>query len=224
MKPAIVAVGTYQETRNPRFRFLGTGFAVGEGDIVATNAHVLPDKLDAAQREILVVVASGEGQAEPRAASRAALDRDHDLATLKISGKPLPALRLRERDDVREGETYALTGFPIGSVLGFYPVTHRGMIASITPVATPDARAGQLDEKMIRRLSSGPFDVYQLDATAYPGSSGSPLYDPDSGEVVGIINMVFVKGTKEHVLSQPSGITYAIPVRHLRRLMRPGGP
>ncbi len=27
-----------------------------------------------------------------------------------------------------------------------------------------------------------------LDATAYPGNSGSPLYDPETGEVVGIIH------------------------------------
>ena len=35
----------------------------------------------------------------------------------------------------------------------------------------------------------------------------------------GIINMVFVKGTKEAALTQPSGITYAIPARHLQALL-----
>ena len=43
--------------------------------------------------------------------------------------------------------------------------------------------------------------MFQLDATAFPGQSGSPLYDGANGEVVGIINMVFVKGTKESALS-----------------------
>jgi S1-C subfamily serine protease len=61
--------------------------------------------------------------------------------------------------------------------------------------------------------------VYQLDGTAYPGSSGSPLYDGGTGEVVGVVNMVFVKGLKENALAQPSGISYAIPVRHLRELV-----
>jgi hypothetical protein len=32
--------------------------------------------------------------------------------------------------------------------------------------------------------------------------------------------MVFVKGTKESALSQPSGITYAVPARHLSELMK----
>jgi hypothetical protein len=31
--------------------------------------------------------------------------------------------------------------------------------------------------------------------------------------------MVFVKGTKEAALAQPSGITYAIPSRHLLDLV-----
>jgi serine protease Do len=62
--------------------------------------------------------------------------------------------------------------------------------------------------------------VLQLDATAYPGNSGSPLYDEKRGEVVGIVNMVFVKGTKESALTQPSGISYAIPVQPLVDLLK----
>jgi S1-C subfamily serine protease len=29
---------------------------------------------------------------------------------------------------------------------------------------------------------------------SYPGNSGSPLYDVNSGEVLGVLNMVFIKG------------------------------
>ena len=61
--------------------------------------------------------------------------------------------------------------------------------------------------------------MLQLDATAYPGNSGSPVYDPDTGDVLGIINMVLVKSTKESALSQPSGITYAVPSSHLQSLL-----
>jgi S1-C subfamily serine protease len=42
----------------------------------------------------------------------------------------------------------------------------------------------------------------------------------DNGDVVGIINMVFVKGTKESAISQPSGITYAIPANFIRQLVQ----
>ena len=80
--------------------------------------------------------------------------------------------------------------------------------------------ASPTSTRIVRRLTSGPFMVFQLDATAYEGNSGSPLYDPDTGEVLGIINMVFVKGTKESALSQPSGISFAMPVQYLRELLR----
>ena len=56
-------------------------------------------------------------------------------------------------------------------------------------------------------------EIFQLDATAYPGNSGSLLYDPETGEVVGVINKVFVKESKEAFLEKPNGITYATPVR-----------
>ena len=62
--------------------------------------------------------------------------------------------------------------------------------------------------------------MFQLDATAYPGNSGSPVYDPDTGDVIGVVNMVLVKSTKESVLTQPSGITYAIPSAHVLDVLK----
>jgi len=99
------------------------------------------------------------------------------------------------------------------------PVTHRGIVSAITPIGIPQANSRDLDPALIRRLANDVFRVYQLDATAYPGNSGSPLYEPASGEVLGVMNMVFVKSTKENVLSDPSGISYAIPVEYLQRLL-----
>ena len=221
VKPSVVVVGTHFPTRSPAFGFRGTGFVVGDGTLVATNAHVLPATLDAEKRETLAVLLPGEEkQVQGRTAVRIAFDPDHDLAILKVNGPPLPALRLADGPTVREGETYLFTGYPIGNVLGAYPVSHRAMVASVVPIALPSASASQLDPKVVRRISSGAFRVFQLDATAYPGNSGSPVYNPATGEVIGVINMVLVKGTREAALSQPSGISYAIPVEHLRQLLQ----
>jgi len=221
VKASIVAIGTYETTRTPAFRFLGTGFVVGDGTFVATNAHVLPGAVDGSRLELLGILHSGTGnQAKFREAKTVAVDPGSDLAVLRIGGDALPALKLRDSDSVTEGQAILLTGFPIGAVLGPYPATHRGMVSAITPIAIPQARSADLNPQVIRRLASGSFQVFQLDATAYPGSSGSPIYDPASAEVLGIVNMVFVKSTKETTLSQPSGITYAIPANHLRDLLQ----
>lgn len=224
VKPAIVVVGTYARLRSPPFVMRGTGFAVGDGTLIATNAHVVPELTgEDAQAELAVLVRTGE-RILPRTARLQVRDADHDLALLRIDGLPLPALPLRDSGKVREGQPVAFTGFPIGGVLGFAPVTHRGIVAAITPIAQPGGNAGELRDQSIQRLRRGAFPVFQLDATAYPGNSGGPLFDAETGEVIGVINMVFVKASKEAVLEKPSGISYAIPAKHLATLLEQAKP
>ncbi|HUW38648.1 MAG TPA: serine protease [Rhodocyclaceae bacterium] len=222
IKPSLVVIGTFQKTRSPAFKGLGTGFAVGDGTLVATNAHVAPTMTDPEETEVLtVLIRNANGTIQSRRARKVAADPEHDLALLKLNGPPLVPLQLGDRsaDGIREGQAVAFSGFPILDVLGVFPTTSRGIISAIAPIAIPGADARELGEKQIRRLTRGSFDIYQLDATAYPGSSGSPLYEADSGMIIGIINMVLVKGTKENALSAPSGMTYAIPIRYLQDLL-----
>ena len=218
VKPGVVGVGTVQKSRRPPSILMGTGFVVGDGLHALTNAHVIPETLDEKKREQLAVF-SGEGDhARVHPARVISIDEDHDIALLEFSNGPLPALTLGDDRNVREGDRVAFTGFPLGGVLGLYPSTNRGIVSAISPIVIPAARGRQVDRKIIERLHD-PYPVFQLDATAYPGHSGSPLYDPLTGHVVGIVNMVFVKGTKEHAITDPSGITYAIPIRHAKRLL-----
>ena len=69
---------------------------------------------------------------------------------------------LGDATHVREGESVLFTGFPIGSVLGLIPVTHRAMVSAITPIVMPAARADQLDARTVRRLQIGSFSVFPL--------------------------------------------------------------
>lgn len=221
VKASIAAVGTFERLRNPPFAFAGTGFVVGDGLQVVTNDHVLPKALASERSETLAIaLRDAQGALEVRPARRIAADAAQDLALLELQGKPLPALRLGDSARVREGESYLFTGFPIGAALGLYPVTHRGMIAAVTPVAIPAAGADKLEARAVRQLATGAHTVFQLDATAYPGSSGSPVYNAATGEVIGIINSVLVKTTKESALSQPSGISYAIPAARLKAVLQ----
>jgi len=219
LKPSIVGVGTFMKTRRPPANLLGTGFVVADGKTVVTNAHVLPNDIDVENNEELTVFIGAGKDAKIRKAQVLQVDKVHDLALLEIVSFELPALKISDIGSVREGELFAFTGFPIGAVLGLYPVTHRGIISAISPIAIPVTSTKDLDITMIKRLQN-PYDVYQLDATAYPGNSGSPLYDPDTGEVVGVINKVFIKQSKETVLEKPSGITYAIPARYVKALLK----
>jgi len=225
LKPSVMMVGSYAETDNPRFTFRGTGFAVQDGRLAVTNAHVLPEPdEDGGERQLVVQVADGRGRWQQRLAHVVSTDRTRDLALISLEGSPLPPLRLAANERVREGVDIALMGFPLAGAVGFTPVTHRGIVSAITSVVQPPPVSGALSARAVRQLRAGVFDVLQLDATAYPGNSGGPAFDPDSGEVVGVISMVLVKGTRESALSSPTGITYAVPVSVLRDFLQQSLP
>ena len=224
IKPSVVIVGTYKDTNSPRFRLRGTGFVVGNGNLVITNAHVLEQPgPDESGSTLVTQIRVEPDRVQMRKTTVLQLDPVHDLALLAFEGPAAPALTVGDSDAVQEGQAVAFTGFPIGGALGFSPVTHRGMVSSIAPVALPAPTALQLNEKSIRSLRGAKaFNVFQLDGTAYPGNSGGPLFEPETGDVLGVVNMVFVKGTRESALTNPSGISYAIPSRFVLQLLQKG--
>lgn len=222
IRPSIVGIGSWLPTRTPRAQLLGTGFVIGNGRQVITNAHVVDYLEEKGKLEELRVFVGRGPSPQIRSARVVATDAQHDLSLLEIGGAPVPVLTLGAASMPREGERLAFTGFPIGAVLGLYPVTHHAMVSAITPIVAPQDSGGQLTATVISRLRQ-PFDVLQLDATAYPGNSGSPLYEMDTGAVVGVMNMVFVKESRENILQKPSGIAYAIPVRYVHALLRENG-
>ena len=220
IRASIVGIGTVQkDKRQVKTTFSGTGFVVGDGTRIVTNYHVYKGLKKVPGSEMAVFSGRGES-ARVRPVKLDSVDKAHDLALLRLKVGRLPPLKLAGDNFLREGEAVAFTGFPIGVVLGLYPVTHRGMVSAITPIVIPSASAKKLTAAQIKRLRNKRFEVYQLDGTAYPGNSGSPVYKIDTGEVIGVINSVFVKGTKEAVLEKPSGISYAIPVKYVRRLLQ----
>ena len=215
---SVLPIGTWDPLASPRFGFRGTAFVVGDGLHVITNQHVVDIKADVAPQWVVRLPPEGN-RVEWRPASLIARDPAHDLALLQLQGEPLAPLRLADDKQLREGLSVLLMGFPIGGVLGFQPVTHRGMVSSVAPIALPAANVSRLADRTLNQIRRGVFDIVQLDATAYPGNSGGPVIDAETGEVVAVVNMVLVKGTREAALTNPSGISYAIPARWVRELL-----
>jgi S1-C subfamily serine protease len=216
-KPSVVALAIYNPTAAPRLKLIGSGFVVAPGNLIVTNYHVVSSPLDDSKNERYVVL-SGSGNnpvIHPIVSKKHS--QVHDLAVLTVESK-LPSLPLAQAELAPEGTEVAFIGYPITAVLGLYPATHRAIISSITPIMIPSDHSQVLDARMLKQLRD-PFMIYQLDGTAYPGNSGSAVLDQQTGAVVGVINMVFVKASREAVLSDPSGISYAIPVKHLHQLL-----
>ncbi len=219
-KRSVVLVGSYGLMDSPRFGFRGSGFVVADGRHVVTNVHVLPPETPGRiDRSVAIQFWTPETDWVMRSAKLVASDSTRDLAILKIDeGVPIPPLRLAA-GDAREGTSIALMGFPLGGALGYAHVTHRGIVASRAAITPPAAGPQGLSERAVRQLRQGAFDILQLDVTAYPGNSGGPVLDADTGEVIGVVNMVLVKGNRESALSAPSGISYAIPVSNVTALL-----
>ncbi len=215
-KTGIVAIGTFDYSNKPMVTFLGTGFVIGDGSRIVTNHHVIA-AIKEKNKLFHLRIFHGHLPEQGVKAKILAEDAFHDLSILSMEASRLPALTLDTTESVQEGHRIAFTGYPIGFVLGLNPTTHTGIISAVSPLLLPSPSAAIIDGELIKHLAQ-PYDILQIDATAFPGNSGSPVYRIATGEVVGVINMVFIQGKKEHVLKDPTGITYAIPVKFVHLL------
>lgn len=238
IRASIVGIGTLSPSASPVFSLSATGFAVADGNWIVTNAHAVP-VLDSSKNQQLAVFQFETGPNEPgtlvslprrvtRIAELRQIDRERDLALLRIQGAPLPALALRrEVTLLPEGSMVLFSGFALGQNFGNALTTHRGMIAAVSPATRSMPRAEGLNPETVRAMRSAPFMLYQLDATAFPGHSGSPMIDPETREVVGIISGGYVKRVREAAvqaaISQPTSISYAIPVQYVLELLQQAG-
>ena len=176
---------------------------------------------DTAKLEYLAMFTGKDNDLNAHQAVTVRVDEAHDLALLKFEGNPFPAMSLGQSSRVREGEecVYRLSA---GCIFGLYPVTHRGTVSAITPIALQANAASQLDPTQIRRLRP-PTRSFSSMPPPTPGNSGSPLYHTETTEVIGVINKVFVKDGRENVLAKPSGISYAMPIEYARELLERAG-
>lgn len=221
VQPSVVGITTFRVMRPLASHLAGTGFVVGDGQHVITNSHVIhSDSSKGGQQALFALVKNGS-DVDRRTLTVVAEDPAHDLALLRMSGDPLPAVQLRaEPELLPEGSSIAVTGFPIGTVLGLYPATQAGIVSARTPNVSPQPDSRFLDAAFV---TTPRYEVYQLDLVAYPGHSGSPLYNAETGEVIGILNATFIKSTREKVIADPSGIAYAIPAGFIRQLLTANG-
>ena len=151
-RPSIVVVKTAGRTGEDRG--LGTGFVIGPDGLIATNFHVIGEG-----RDFRVEFADGRTF---RPTEVVAVDRDADLAVVRVDSKELPSLELGDSDRLRDGQAV----FAVGNPLGLEFSVTKGVVA---------ARRELNDRPMI-----------QVAIPIEPGSSGSPLLDL-RGSVVGVL-------------------------------------
>lgn len=186
-------------------RASGSGVIVDAAGYIVTNAHVVRD----AQRlrvEIPIPTQSGSilaGRSRNVYGSIIGVDRETDLAVIKVDEPNLTALPFGDSEELRAGEIVLAFGSP----LGLYNSVSLGVVSSV-------ARQLEIDSPMI---------YIQTDASINPGSSGGALVDLQ-GRLIGINTSIASQtGGNEGIgFSAPSNIVRTVyeqirKVGHVRR-------
>jgi S1-C subfamily serine protease len=153
-----------------------------------------------------------------------------DLALCKINTEKLhragleqlPFLSLGDSSIVREGDEVGICGFPLGLTLPrdnkmrqMTAIVQRGIVAAVLPwTGIPNPHA------------------FQLDININGGSSGSPMFLADTGEIVGVVFAapyqphrisIGVNNSKLHIdtVPLPTGFGYAVPTKRYSERAKP---
>jgi len=245
IKPSIIAFTArygiaqgLEDINNPELAFppiLGTGFIINENGIIVTNDHVakvLPglfkppyapkgkipcsvallkeveEGLLHVRLEILDIIRIKEytpggiyyGSEKP------------DIAIVVVKAKGLPALELCDSMSLKEGMEIATAGFPMGTkaltapgwLHQITPTLQRGIISAVLPYQCtfPHALA--------------------INVMAQGGASGSPVFFPENGKVIGILNCglrEFYQLSKEGMFQDgyavPTNISHVVPSNYI---------
>lgn len=186
-------------------RSTGSGVVVDGAGYIVTNAHVVGTSRrvqvilnqPAAAREQFSSVVKPSGKVVN--AEVLGLDRETDLAVLKVPESGLPFLPFADSESIRQGDFV----FAAGSPFGLENSITMGIVSSVARQLRPD----------------DPMIYIQTDASINPGNSGGPLIDADGA----------IAGINTFILSQSGGndgLGFAVPsniVKNVYQQIRKSG-
>jgi serine protease Do len=174
-------------------RASGSGIIIDSDGYILTNAHVV----ERAQRVRVDILETLTGQSILARRSRTVsgqivgIDRETDLAVVKVEERNLPVLTFGDSDELKAGQLVMAFGSP----LGLNNSVSLGIVSAV---------ARQLE-------AESPMIYVQTDASINPGSSGGPLVDL-RGRVMGINTLIASQaGGNEGVgFAAPSNIVQTV--------------
>jgi serine protease Do len=172
----------------------GSGVVMSADGYIVTNAHVVANG-----RKVRVRIANelpgANGSIEPSGkmldATVIGMDRETDLAVIRVDRTDLTPLPLGDSDSLQQGQLVMAFGNP----LGLENSVSMGVVSSVARQIKPDDIMSYI----------------QTDAPINPGNSGGPLVDAD-GRVMGL---------NTFILSQSGGsegLGFAIPSNLIRNV------
>jgi serine protease Do len=169
-------------------RSTGSGVILSEDGLILTNNHVVRNALKI-EVKLHNANQSSRGRESTVIAKLIGVDREADLAVIKIDRTGLPKLALGDSSKLRQGQLVMAFGNPLG------------LEGSVTMgIVSSTARQLRLDD---------PYTYVQTDAPINPGNSGGPLVDAE-GFVVGINTFIYTQS------GGSEGIGFAVPSNLVR--------
>jgi serine protease Do len=168
----------------------GSGIILTPDGYILTNAHVVKNAHSVKVQLNIRTEAEAQQQEGDRTLNRPlpgtliGMDRESDLAVIKIDRTNLPYLQLGNSDELKQGQIVLALGNP----LGLDNSVSLGVVSAI-------ARQIKADDPMV---------YIQTDAPINPGNSGGPLIDAE-GRVMGINTFILTQS------GGSEGIGFAIP-------------
>jgi serine protease Do len=162
----------------------GSGVIVDPSGFIVTNAHVVEGARDI-DVSVMDKKSTMENSAHKHFTGRiVGLDKETDLAVVKIEAEDLSALQFVDSDKLKQGQIV----FALGSPLGLQNTLTVGYVSA-------SARQLKADQSVA---------YIQTDAPINPGNSGGPLLDIE-GRIAGINTLILSQG------GGSEGIGFAIP-------------
>jgi len=162
----------------------GSGVILDPGGYIVTNAHVV-------QGAVKIRVLMARNPSRGKDARLIGIDRESDLALVRIDEKDLPVLELGDSDKLQQGDLV----LAVGSPLGLRNSVSMGVVSA--------TRRAISDEN--------PILYIQTDASVNPGNSGGALVDTN-GALVGLNTFIVSRSGGNE------GIGFAIPSNVVRNV------
>ena len=173
-----------------RQRATASGVVLSADGYILTNAHVVLTarrirvRFAATPAELANLHSILKPEGSTMDARLVGLDRETDLALIKVDQKDLPFLQFGDSDDLHQGQLVMAFGNPFGL---------EGSVSM-----------GVVSSKARQIKSDAPMIYIQTDAAINPGNSGGPLVDY-RGRVMGINTFILTES------GGSEGIGFAVP-------------
>ena len=171
-------------------RSSGSGVLISSDGYIVTNSHVVEGARRLRVRLNRAIPNPGSHLVN---AKLIGIDKQTDLAVIKVDLTGLPFLTFADSDNLEQGQIVLAFGSP----LGLQNSVSMGVVSSVDRQLTPD----------------DPLVYIQTDAAINPGNSGGPLVDT-SGKIVGINSFIITKSGGNE------GVGFAIPSNLAKSICR----